>query len=106
MPSSSAEGLRQINKEEEASPHIIISRLAKMLSLTVSKILTMVLTGVVPFCLGLLPRWISNTRLNTESLRHKIVVSCLLCFGGGVLLATSQVHMQMEVSVYNIAHKE
>ena len=69
-----------------------------MLSLTTSKILAMVLTGVVPFFLGLIPKWADKVGLNSDNLRHKVIISCLLCFGGGVLLATSQVHMQTEVS--------
>merc|ERR1712038_2238995 len=56
----------------------------------------MVLTGVVPFLLGLIPKWADKVGLNSDNLLHKVIISCLLCFGGGVLLATSQVHMQTE----------
>ena len=66
------------------------------MSLNGSKALTMFLTGIIPIGLGLLPLKIGKW-LNAENIRHQIIVSSLLCFGGGILLATSLLHMLPEV---------
>jgi len=67
-----------------------------MLSLTTTKILTMLLTGLVPVFLGLIPMK-AGRYINSDNKRHQSIVSCLLCFGAGILLATSMIHMLPEV---------
>lgn len=65
---------------------------------TTAKIACMVLTGVVPVILGLIPLKVGRY-INAENIRHQVIVSCLLCFGGGILLATSMLHMLPEVNL-------
>ena len=67
-----------------------------MISLVGTKIVVMVLTGLVPIILGLLP-WKIGRNINQENRRHQITISCLLCFGAGILLALSLLHMLPEV---------
>ena len=59
----------------------------------------MVLLGGVSIFLGFIPmklgKWFKN---NDGSPRHRNFFSSLLCFGGGVLLGTSLLHMLPEVS--------
>ena len=65
---------------------------------TGSKLLAMLLLGGVSTFLGFIPlklgRWFKG---NDGSPRHGTIFSSLLCFGGGVLLATSFLHMLPEV---------
>ena len=67
------------------------------LSLVGTKVVAMVLTGLVPILLGLIP-WKVGKYVNADNIRHQIVVSCLLCFGGGILIGLSLLHMLPEVS--------
>jgi len=67
-----------------------------MISLVGTKIVVMVLTGLVPIILGLLP-WKIGRNINQENRRHQITISCLLCFGAGILLALSLLHMLPEI---------
>ena len=65
---------------------------------TGSKILAMILLGGVSIILGFIPlklgRWFKGS---DGSPRHRTLFSSLLCFGGGVLLGTSFLHMLPEV---------
>ncbi|CAH0548124.1 unnamed protein product [Brassicogethes aeneus] len=66
--------------------------------LIVAKIVSMSVLGVVSFILGLLP--IKLTKLiSIKSVDgdRNLLVSLLLCFGGGVLLFTTFIHLQPEV---------
>ena len=58
----------------------------------------MVLLGGVSIFLGFIPmklgKWFKN---NDGSSRHENFFSSLLCFGGGVLLGTSLLHILPEV---------
>jgi hypothetical protein len=60
----------------------------------------MALSGLVPIFLSLLPLWFRRhlvpTAANASWWRIPLT-SALLCFGAGVLLATSLVHMLPEV---------
>jgi len=67
-----------------------------MLSLTASKVLAMLLTGIIPIIIGLVP-WKAGAWLNSDNIRHQIIVSSLLCYGGGVLFGISILHMLPEV---------
>ena len=65
-----------------------------------AKILVMVLTSVIPILLSLLPLWFKSYLVpskNSKSYWRPVLTSVLLCFGGGVLLATSLVHLLPEV---------
>eukprot|EP00095_Tigriopus_kingsejongensis_P008377 maker-scaffold9_size846264-snap-gene-0.9 protein:Tk08377 transcript:maker-scaffold9_size846264-snap-gene-0.9-mRNA-1 annotation:"zinc transporter zip1-like" len=62
----------------------------------VAKIISMVLLGGISFLLGLLAM-VLYQRLSETSRVQRSIISCLLCFGGGVLIATSVIHMLPEV---------
>ena len=75
------------------------------MDVTTSKILAMVLLGGISIILGFIPMKLGSWFKNTDgSPRHGTLFSSLLCFGGGVLLATSMLHMLPEVlfSVYEL----
>lgn len=64
------------------------------MDLNASKITAMASLGVGSMLVGLLPAWLSKT--SRWSPRESIFRSALLCFGGGVLFATSILHMLAE----------
>jgi len=61
-----------------------------------AKIVAMVLTGIIPIILGLIP-WKAGKHVNRSNRWHQIIISFLLCFGGGVLIGLSLLHMLPEV---------
>jgi len=61
-----------------------------------AKLLAMFVLGLGSFLIGILPAWISERNHR----RFPLTISLLLCFGAGVLLATSLVHMLPEVSFF------
>ena len=65
----------------------------------VSKGLTLLLLGGVSLLLGIIPlklgQWFKG---EDGTKKHETLFSCLLCFGGGLLLSTSILHMLPEVS--------
>ena len=72
------------------------------MELAVVKVITMVLTGFIPILLGLLPLCfksyiLASSKKKTTLGCSAILTSILLCFGGGVLLCTSMVHILPEV---------
>ena len=59
----------------------------------------MFLLGIFCLLLGFIPLKLGNWFRNRDgSPRHGTILSSLLCFGGGILLATSLIHMLPEVS--------
>ena len=63
-----------------------------------SKILSLVLLGGVSIILGFIPMKLGKLFKGSDgNPRHGTILSSLLCFGGGVLLATSLLHMLPEV---------
>ena len=68
----------------------------RMLHLVATKAVTAGLAAVVTFGLGIAP-WKIGKYVDPENEKHQIATSLLLCFGGGVLLATSLAHMAPEV---------
>ena len=91
------------------SPNNLRKKLLTSTSLTVMdlvwvKVITMVLTGVIPILLSLLPFCFKSYVQRSDSKKKAsfalsgTLTSCLLCFGAGVLLATSFVHILAEVS--------
>lgn len=80
--------------------------------LLVAKIISMVVLGCVSFLLGCIPvklfSFVGSSSPNKGHLGHSsddqpLILSLLLCFGGGVLLFTTFLHLQPEVRL-EIAH--
>ncbi|PSN46576.1 hypothetical protein C0J52_13847 [Blattella germanica] len=72
--------------------------------LLVAKIVAMLVLGFCSFALGILPvklaswlRWNKEPASPGKSSSQHFVISLLLCFGGGVLLYTTFLHLQPEV---------
>lgn len=72
--------------------------------LIVAKIVAMLVLGFCSFGLGILPvklaswlHWNKEPQSTTKSSSQHFVISLLLCFGGGVLLYTTFLHLQPEV---------
>ena len=65
------------------------------------KLRAMVLLGSISMILGMLPLKLGPKyfKTGTKSGWRNVVTSLLLCFGGGVLLATSLIHMLPEVKL-------
>ena len=73
-------------------------RIIKMEANT-SKILSSVVLFLLTFLFGLLPIKISNFLSKSSKISQKksrIIVSCLLCYGGGILLGTCFIHILPE----------
>ena len=64
-----------------------------------AKIWTMVLLGLVSMILGALPLKLGAYFAKDDRGWKRVVTSVLLCFGGGVLFATSLIHMLPEIIV-------
>ncbi|XP_028166467.1 zinc transporter ZIP3 [Ostrinia nubilalis] len=62
------------------------------MELTTAKAISMLVLGLGSFVFGMIPAGFSE---GTRQ-KHPLLISCLLCFGGGVLLSTSVVHMLPE----------
>ncbi|KAL0821335.1 hypothetical protein ABMA28_005925 [Loxostege sticticalis] len=62
------------------------------MELTTAKAVAMLALGLGSFIFGMIPACFSE---GTRQ-KHPLFISCLLCFGGGVLLSTSVVHMLPE----------
>ena len=69
------------------------------MDLITHKVLTMVLTGVIPLLFGLIPWKIGRRYCKPDNVRHQRIVSILLCYGGGILLGLSLLHLLPEVSL-------
>ncbi|EFN87022.1 zinc transporter ZIP1 [Harpegnathos saltator] len=59
-----------------------------------AKVASMVLIGAGSFIVGITPACFVS---HAEHLQKKLLLSCTLCFGAGVLLATANLHMLPEV---------
>ncbi|CAG9565861.1 unnamed protein product [Danaus chrysippus] len=62
------------------------------MDVSTAKAIAMLSLGLGSFIAGMLPACISQSSRQ----KHPLLISCLLCFGGGVLLSTSLVHMLPE----------
>lgn len=60
-----------------------------------TKVVAMVTLGLGSFCMGILPAVIPFNSLR----KFPLTTSIMLCFGAGVLLATSLVHMLPDVNI-------
>ncbi|CAG9836989.1 unnamed protein product [Diabrotica balteata] len=66
--------------------------------LIVAKTVAMLVLGLASFCLGLLPIKLTKViSIKTVNGDKNLTISLLLCFGGGVLLFTTFLHLQPEV---------
>ena len=71
--------------------------------LLASKIISMVLLGLVTWLIGLVPLvavrrgWLSRKESDGDS-RIGSILSCLMCFGGGVIMTSSLAHMLPDVN--------
>lgn len=72
--------------------------------LIIAKVVAMLVLGLCSFGLGILPvklaswlHWNKESPTRTKSSSQHFVISLLLCFGGGVLLYTTLLHLQPEV---------
>ena len=65
---------------------------------TESKVVALCLLGGVSILIGFIPMKLGKWFKSSDGThRHGTIFSSLLCFGGGVLLATSMLHMLPEV---------
>lgn len=62
------------------------------MELLTAKVISMLALGLGSFGAGMVPRCISERARQ----RHPLLISCLLCFGGGVLLSTALTHILPE----------
>ncbi|CAH2269410.1 zinc transporter ZIP3 [Pararge aegeria] len=62
------------------------------MEVSTAKVISIVALGLGSFITGMAPACISQSSRE----RHPLLISCLLCFGGGVLLSTSLTHMLPE----------
>ena len=69
-----------------------------MLSVGATKGLCAALSTLITFGIGVAP-WKLRKYVDPDNHKHVLATSFLLCFGAGVLLATSLAHMAPEVSV-------
>lgn len=76
------------------------------MDLQTTKIVVMILLGGISTCLGFIPMYVGKWFRNKDGTqKHGTIFSCLLCFGGGVLLATCLLHMLPEIRE-NFEHAE
>lgn len=61
-----------------------------------AKVVSMILLFIIPVVLGIMPLFFNQERLQKQQSRRTLL-SCLLCFGAGVLLATCIEHIMPEV---------
>lgn len=74
-----------------------------MVTVIQAKLASMIIIGVGSFVVGVAPAcFVSRVRY----LQQKLLLSCTLCFGGGVLLATSILHMLPETRESMSKHAE
>ncbi|XP_022920155.2 zinc transporter ZIP1-like [Onthophagus taurus] len=67
-------------------------------SLILAKVTTMLVLGLSSFIIGISPIKIAKLfKMKSEGSGNNLTVSLLLCFGGGVLLFTTFIHLQPEV---------
>jgi len=77
------------------------------MNLLTTKIVTMSILGLVSLLVGFIPMIVAKKVNLAHGSRGGLVVSCLSCFGGGVILTTALTHMLPEVNLflqYNIDH--
>ncbi|XP_031357279.1 zinc transporter ZIP1-like isoform X1 [Photinus pyralis] len=75
-------------------------------NLLTAKVVSMAVLGIASFIVGVLPLKLTKmVNIKTADKDNNLVISLLLCFGGGVLLFTTFLHLQPEVRE-SLAHLE
>ena len=75
------------------------------MDLLATKILTMSILGLVSLLTGFIPMLVAKKVNLAQGSRGGTIVSCLSCFGGGVILTTVFTHMLPEVRLVPNNHK-
>lgn len=82
----------------------ILDNMGDRKALISAKVISMVALGLSSFLIGILPlkvaKWLKYSRKTPSDgsyPKQPIIISLLLCFGGGVLLFTTFIHLQPEV---------
>lgn len=81
----------------------LLTELDDRKALISAKVISMVTLGMSSFIVGILPlkvaKWLKYSRKTPDGSLPKqpLIISLLLCFGGGVLLFTTFIHLQPEV---------
>ena len=71
------------------------------MNILTAKIVTMVLLGGISLIVGLIPILFRNClRKGQKNGKTETIISCLACFGGGVILTTCLTHMLPEVNLF------
>lgn len=66
--------------------------------LLLAKIVSMVVLGVASFIIGIIPlKLVNYMKISAKNEEKNLLISLMLCFGGGVLLFTTFLHLQPEV---------
>lgn len=63
-----------------------------MLTIIAIKLIAMAVLSAGSYMCGILPTWLGLT----ESCAHSLLLSLVLCYGGGVLFSTSLLHIMPE----------
>lgn len=78
--------------------HHQVEELDKNSNLIMAKVVSMAVLGIASFCIGILPIKLTKlVNIKSADKDKNLVISLLLCFGGGVLLFTTFLHLQPEV---------
>lgn len=66
--------------------------------LLLAKIVSMIVLGLASFIIGIIPLKIAKyMKMSAKNEEKNLLISLMLCFGGGVLLFTTFLHLQPEV---------
>lgn len=66
--------------------------------LLLAKIVSMIVLGVASFIIGIIPLKLAKyMKISSKNEEKNLLISLMLCFGGGVLLFTTFLHLQPEV---------
>ncbi|KAF5281139.1 hypothetical protein FQA39_LY17871 [Lamprigera yunnana] len=86
------------NKMHSHSYHHHVEEVERSSNLIMAKVVSMAVLGIASFCIGILPIKLTKlVNIKSADKNNNLVVSLLLCFGGGVLLFTTFLHLQPEV---------
>ena len=61
-----------------------------------AKVVALILLFIIPAVLGIIPLFFNQERLRRQQSRRTLL-SCLLCYGAGVLFSTCIIHIMPEV---------
>ncbi|KAI5738403.1 hypothetical protein M8J77_006561 [Diaphorina citri] len=94
----------EIHEEDLHNATSLLDKLDDKKALMSAKVVSMLALGITSFLIGILPlkvaKWLNFSRkltLDGHIPKQPLIISLLLCFGGGVLLFTTFIHLQPEV---------